>query len=92
MLVKIFSLIDLIGGIILLFSLQSMISSSILLFLGFFLIIKSNFDKGQKFSKGMDVFAGLIFVLSSFLPLPDFIGIIAGILILQKGALRLLKL
>jgi|TARA_Y100000310_G_scaffold174669_2_gene174748 hypothetical protein len=85
MLVKIFGLIDLIGGIILTFSLQNSIGIPILIFLGLALIIKSSIGRWKEIAGWMDLFAGVVFLLVSVISIPDFVGIIAGILILQKG-------
>ena len=85
MLVKIFGLIDLIGGIILVFSLQDSIGTQAPIVIGLALIIKSSLGRWKEIAGWMDLFAGIVFLLVTILPVPDFIGIIAGILILQKG-------
>ena len=84
MLVKILGGIDLIAGIMLLFSGLGF-PTQVLLFFGIVLIIKSSFGMLKDFASWVDFLGGVTFLLLMIINIPFFIGLIVGILLIQKG-------
>jgi hypothetical protein len=84
MLVKVLGGIDFVAGLILLFGTR-FVNDSILIFFGVILLFKAGIGLLRNFASWIDLFSGIIFILSIFLQIPFGICIIAGILMIQKG-------
>jgi hypothetical protein len=90
MLVKILGAVDLIIGIILMFSSGLKIASSISIILAVFLFIKAGTGLFKGFASWIDLFAGVVFVLLVFFPVYWAVCMVAGILLIQKGIVSFL--
>lgn len=84
MLVKVLGGIDFISGLILIFG-TGLAPKSILIFFGILLLIKAGFGMFKSFASWIDLLSGGVFILAIFFQIPLWIGIIAGILLIQKG-------
>lgn len=85
MLVKILGAIDSIAGLILLFGAGNGFPTIILAILGIILIAKSSFGVWKDFGSWTDLICGAIFFIAIIIPIHWIIGVIAGVLMLQKG-------
>lgn len=85
MLVKLLGGIDLISGLILIFGANKELPTVLLLILGIILLTKTVIGGLRDFASWIDIFAGIIFILSIFFPVYWIICVIAGILLIQKG-------
>ena len=85
MLVKALGLVDFIGGLILIFGTNFKIPSLILIILGIVFLIKSGIGLLKDFASWIDLLCGTIFILLIFLSVSWIIGLITGILLIQKG-------
>ena len=90
MLMKAFAIIDLIAGLILIFGMGIDFPIKFLLFFGMLLLTKSSLGLLKDFGSWIDFLSGLTFLLLIITSLPGFIGIIFGILLIQKGAFSFL--
>ena len=84
MLMKILGAIDVIGGLILMFGVK-FIPSFILIFFGATFLIKSLMGLLKDFASWTDFLSGINFLLMIFFIIPPIIGIILGIILVQKG-------
>jgi hypothetical protein len=85
MIIKLLGILDFIAGLILLTSLEKKLPLWVCLFFTGFLISKSLIGFLKTFASWLDLISALTFLLLIFLPLPIFLKVIIGILILQKG-------
>ncbi|HDZ60654.1 MAG TPA: hypothetical protein ENH46_03020 [Candidatus Pacearchaeota archaeon] len=83
MLLKAFGIIDIIAGLILI--LRASLSSKVFLILGIILLAKASLGLLKDFASWVDFISGGIFILLTVVSIPSIIGIIVGILIIQKG-------
>jgi len=60
------------------------------LVLGIILLIKSSIGFLKDFASWVDFLAGIVFLMSIIINIPIFIGIILGILLIQKGVFSFL--
>lgn len=86
MLVKVLGTIDIISGLIMIFSGAGInIQKEILIIIAIILVIKSLIGFFKDFASWIDLTAGIILLLSNWFPFLNIIVIILSILILQKG-------
>ena len=85
MLIKIFGILDIIIGAILIFGTGSNLPFKFLIFLAIVMMAKSSLGFWQDFGSWVDLTIGFVFLLMIIVSIPRFIGIILGILIIQKG-------
>ncbi|MCK9596982.1 hypothetical protein M0R19_07375 [Candidatus Pacearchaeota archaeon] len=85
MLIKIFGLTDFIAGLLLIFGANNQLPSWGLYFFGIILVIKSGIGFWADFGSWIDLLSGAVFILSIFFNLPWIIGLILGLLLVQKG-------
>lgn len=85
MLVKILGTIDVISGLILIFSIMTYIPDKIFLILGLILIVKSSLGMLKDFASWVDLLTGIIFLLLMIVSIPQFVIFIFAFLIVQKG-------
>lgn len=90
MLIKILGGIDIFAAVVLFFNHSGDFPEKMLLYLGFVLLIKSSFGFFRDFGSCIDLFCGLIILLSIILVVPSFLLVIGGILIIQKGVISFL--
>ncbi|HJX50225.1 MAG TPA: hypothetical protein VJ438_02060 [Candidatus Nanoarchaeia archaeon] len=90
MLVKILGAVDLIAGLVLIFGTR-FVPHSILIFFGIALLIKAGIGLLRDFASWIDLFAGIIFILSIFFQMPLLICLIPGILLIQKGIFSFIR-
>ena len=85
MLIKLLGVLDIIIGAILIFGTGLDIPIKLLIFLAIVMITKSSLGFWQDFGSWVDLICGFAFLLMIVVSIPKFIGIILGILIIQKG-------
>ena len=85
MLIKLFGVLDIIIGAILIFGTGLDLPFKLLIFLAIIMISKSSLGFWKDFGSWVDLIIGFVFLLMIVISIPKFIGIILGILILQKG-------
>lgn len=85
MLVKAFGIIDLIAGMFLIFGVAHSSFNSMMLAFGVIVMVKSGMGFFRDFAGWIDIFAGIILLLSLLISVPGIISFIAGLLIAQKG-------
>ena len=85
MLIKIFGVLDIFIGAILIFGTGLDFPIKMLIFLAIVMIAKSSLGFWQDFGSWIDLVIGFVFLLMIAISIPRFIGIILGILIIQKG-------
>ena len=85
MLMKIFGAIDFISGLILIFGAGTKFPTGFLITFGIILLVKSLLGLLKDFGSWIDFLVGISFIILIFFEIPSIIGIILGILILQKG-------
>jgi hypothetical protein len=85
MLIKFLGAIDFISGLILIFGSGIKLPTTLLMILGIILFIKASMGMLKDFASWIDLIAGIIFIASIFFVVPGIIGVISGILMLQKG-------
>ncbi|MBU4070053.1 MAG: hypothetical protein KJ646_03650 [Nanoarchaeota archaeon] len=85
MLVKILGLFDLIAGLILLFGAGFSLPNQMMIFFGMILLAKSCLGLLKDFASWIDFLCGLFFLISIIIAIPQAIGLILGILIIQKS-------
>ena len=85
MLIKLLGVIDVIAGIMLIFSLNLGIINPGFLFFGFVVLTKSAFGMLKDFASWIDFLAGVVLLLSAAIEVPFAISLISGVLIFQKG-------
>ncbi|MFA4952625.1 MAG: hypothetical protein WC584_00200 [Candidatus Pacearchaeota archaeon] len=90
MLIKILGAFDIIIGAILIFGTGSDFPLRVLIFLAVIMIAKSSLSFWQDFGSWVDLAVGFIFLLMIIISIPKFIGIILGILAIQKGFISFL--
>jgi len=84
MLIKVLGLIDLIVGGILIFGME-IIPNSILIIFGIILLAKSSLGLLKDFASWIDFLGGTILLLSTIISIPFIFSAIIGLLIIQKG-------
>lgn len=84
MLIQILGAVDVIAGLMLMFSFAS-IPSQVFYFFGVLLIAKSLLGMLRDFASWVDALSGAVLLLSIIVSIPKFIGILFGILLLQKA-------
>ncbi len=82
---KIFGVIDILVGAILIFGTGSNFPLKLLIFLAVVMIAKSSLGFWQDFGSWVDLIIGFVFLLMIIISIPKFIGIVLGILAIQKG-------
>jgi hypothetical protein len=90
MLVKIFGIIDLILGIILIFGIIEYLPNSALAIFGFILLVKSSLGMLKDFASWVDFIGGLVFLVSIIISVHSIVPLIIGLCILQKGVFSLI--
>ncbi len=85
MLVKSFGIIDVVIGLILIFSFSVSLPIQLLIFFGIILIAKSTFGMLKDFGSWIDFLTGIVLIFSVITAGLWMINIILGLLILQKG-------
>ena len=90
MLVKILGVIDLIGGLILIFGKNADIPNLVLIFFGLIFLIKSSLGLLKDFASWIDLVGGLFFLLTIIVSVPEMICFVIGILIIQKSVFSFL--
>jgi len=85
MLIKLFGVLDIIIGAILIFGTGLDLPLKFLIFLAIVMISKSSLGFWQDFGSWVDLIIGFVFLLMIIISIPKFIGIILGILVVQKG-------
>jgi hypothetical protein len=83
---KILGGIDVIAGLVLILNFTGILSKQILLVFGFVFLIKSSLGFWKDFASWVDVVAGIVFLFAGWTGIPYWIGLIAGLFVLQKGA------
>ena len=87
---KILGVLDIIIGAILIFGTGSDFPLKVLVFLAILMIAKSSLGFWQDFGSWVDLIIGFVFLLMIIISIPKFIGIILGILVIQKGFISFL--
>ena len=82
---KILGVLDIIVGAILIFGTGLDLPLKFLIFLAIIMMAKSSLGFWQDFGSWVDLITGFIFLLMIVISIPKFIGIILGILMIQKG-------
>jgi len=90
MLIKILGAIDCVGGLILLFGTGTKLPLFISVIFCVLLLIKTCIGMLKDFASWIDFLCAIVFLLSCFFIVPNFILIIFGVLLLQKGAFSFL--
>ena len=85
MLIKALGAIDIIAGLILIFSSQIKFPYQILLLFGIILLAKSFLGMFKEFGSWIDLTTGLALMTSIIFNFPLIISIILGFLVIQKG-------
>ncbi|MBS3076406.1 hypothetical protein J4481_01555 [Candidatus Pacearchaeota archaeon] len=92
MLVKILGLVDLIAGLILIFQSEINLPLKVALFFGMVLLLKSSLGMLKDFGSWIDFLGGILFLSSVLFSTPSIIGIIIGLLLIQKGIFSFIEL
>jgi len=87
MLIRILGAVDLIAGLILIFGGSFAFPDKMLLILGGILLVKSLLGFFKDFASWIDFSTGIVFLLSSIISMPGIVGLIFGLLIIQKGVI-----
>jgi len=82
---KIFGGYDILMGLFLIFLINFDFPWRFLFILGVILMAKASLGMLQDFGSWVDFLCGFIVLVAIILPIPGFIGIIFGVLIIQKG-------
>ena len=90
MLVKVFGLVDLIIGTVLVFLIYLNPSANILISFSIIAFTKSSFGMLRDFGSWIDFSAGILLGLTIIMQIPLLISAIIGILVLQKGVFSFL--
>jgi hypothetical protein len=90
MLVKILGIIDLLAGTILIFNEWLNLSKIVFLIFGIILFAKSFLGFPKNFASWIDIFCGILLLLSIFFSFPIWIRAIFGLLVFQKGVFSFL--
>jgi hypothetical protein len=90
MLIKFFGIVDVIVGLILLFSFNISLPIQLMIVLGIVLIVKSFFGMPKDFGSWIDFSVGIVMIFSSITAGLWIVNIILGLLILQKGVFSFL--
>ena len=85
MLIKILGIIDIVIGAILIFGMGFDFPIKLLLFLAIIMLAKSSLGFWQDFGSWVDVAVGFLFLLMIIISIPTIIGIVIGIVVIQKG-------
>ena len=85
MLVKIFGAVDLIAGLILIFEKNVNFPIYLLMVFGGIFLVKSFLGLPKCFASWVDFSAGVVLLLSIVISIPTIIGVIIGLLLIQKG-------
>ena len=85
MLVKIFGVMDIIAGLILIFEKNMSLSNPFLIIIALILIAKACLGLLKGLASWIDLSAGVIFLLLTIISIPPIIGVIIGLLLIQKG-------
>ena len=90
MLLKLLGSFDIIAGLILIFGIGMDFPWQFLWVVGFLLLIKAGFGMLRDFASWIDLFCGIIFLLRIVFDIYSIIGLIFGILLIQKGVVSFL--
>jgi hypothetical protein len=90
MLIKILGITDILIGTILIFGTGIDFPLNFLIFFAIIMITKSSLGFWKDFGSWLDLIIGFVFLLWIIIQIPLFIGIILGILVIQKGFFSLL--
>ena len=90
MLIKVLGIIDVLLGVFLIFLGQLNFPAKVLLVFAIILLVKASLGLFQDFASWVDGVAGLFYILSTIIHIPAIIGIILGLLLIQKGVFSFL--
>ena len=89
MLIKILGAIDLLAGATFLFALGIGVNTTLLLYLGIILLMKSSLGMLKDFASWVDILSGICLLLLIFFNLPSILLIIFAALLIQTGVFSL---